>query len=124
MLKQIFRNLFVQILLIVGLVILGIRTYDYLYSNQDLLSKETCLKYVEDDVLGKKLYSETCPRSSYLPNVDLISDVSAAAKSSGGFAFKFHPIPGKENACPALTIVVSRHTGEAWITDVEKQKKE
>ena len=108
------------VLAIAGLLYIGVRGYDYLYSDENLLSRATCLKYAENDVLGKKPYSETCPRSSYSEQVEILSSVSGEANKSGGFAFKFHPVPGNEKTCPAVTIVVSRHTGEAWVTDVEK----
>lgn len=122
MLKKFLRHFFILVLAIAGLIYLGVRNYDYVYSDEDLLSRETCLKYAEDDVLGKKLYSETCHRSSYSEQVEMLSSANGEASKSGGFAFKFHPVPGKENACPAVTIVVSRHTGEAWVTNVEKAR--
>lgn len=123
MLKKFLRHFFILVLAIAGFLYLGVRGYDYLYSDENLLSRETCLKYAEHDVLGQKLYSETCPRAFYSEQVEMLSSANGEASKSGGFAFKFHPIPGKEKACPAVTIVVSRHTGEAWVTNVEKPAK-
>lgn len=123
MLKKFLRHFFILVLAIAGFLYLGVRGYDYLYSDKNLLSRETCLKYSEQDVLGKKPYSETCPRLSYSEQVEILSSVSGEANKSGGFAFKFHPIPGNEKACPAVTIVVSRHTGEVWVTNAEKPAK-
>jgi hypothetical protein len=77
------------------------------------------LKYAEEDVLGNRLYSETCARSSYSEKVELLSSNSEINKP-GACEFKFHPIPGKEKICPTVTISISRHTGEAWVTSVEK----
>ncbi len=104
--------------MISSLVYCGVRNYEYLYSTKDLLSKKTCLRFAEEDVLGQKPYNETCPRSSYLPQVGM----PLAQKDTDNdifFIFKFYPISGKEKSCPPVEITISRQTGEAWV-DVEK----
>lgn len=119
MLSKLLRYLMLWLLVFAGVAFALWRNYEYVYSGKSLLSFETCLKFVEEDVLGKRLYSETCERSSYSEQVELLNSSSDIDKP-GACQFIFHPIPGKEKACPAVTISVSRYTGEAWVTNVEK----
>lgn len=84
---------------------------------EDLYSKATSLKYVEDDVLGDKVY-ETCPRSSYIEAVETVQGEDGG--SSPVFDFKFRPRIGNEKKCPAVTVSISRSTGEAWIMSFER----
>ena len=84
---------------------------------ENLHSKATSLKYVEDDVLGDKVY-ETCPRSSYIEAVETVQGEDGG--SSPVFDFKFRPRIGNEKKCPAVTVSISRSTGEAWIMSFER----
>lgn len=125
MLRESIRFFLILNLIIAGLVYAGVRGYNYLYGDQNLLSMEVSLKYAEHDVLGKKLYGETCSRPFYSRQVEILSTEIDKSNNSGAgaFAFKFHPLPENEGTCPVVTIVVSRYTGEAWVTSIEKPTK-
>jgi hypothetical protein len=86
-------------------------SYMYLRSNIGLLSDETLLEMVSSDVLGKRLYEQTCPRASYSNYVESASGAEYTA------LFKFLPAPGMEKKCPPVSVLVDRRTGEAWLGD-------
>lgn len=96
-----------------GVILVALLVAGYLFVRSDvaLLGDEVCLKIASTDVLGNRLYGESCPRSSYAKEVE-----SVHGSDRGGAAFfKFHPVPGKETQCPLIGIIVDRKTGEAWI---------
>ena len=101
-----------KFLIIVG--VLGVLVwicYRDVRSDTGLLGDETLLKIVSNDVLGSRLYKETCPRSSYTKDIEI-----PAGPDKGEVAvFKFHPAPGMEVKCPPVSLIVDRRTAEAWI---------
>jgi hypothetical protein len=119
MIYSVLKYFFILCLSLSGLAYLMYLGNEYFDSDNVLLSQETTLKYAENDVLGRKLYSETCPRTSYLEKTELVSKVDISKNQSPSFAFKFSPKLGSEKKCPPVTIEVSRRTGEAWIINVE-----
>lgn len=99
--------------IISGVILVALLGAGYLFVRSDvaLLGDEVCLKIASTDVLGNRLYGESCPRSAYAKDVE-----SMHGGDKGGAAFfKFHPVPGKESQCPPIAIIVDRKTGEAWI---------
>jgi hypothetical protein len=120
MLRAYFKHFIILIFGLTLILYLGWRSYEYLYSDQDLLSEKTALGFAESDVLGNRLYKETCSRISYLDKVEMVSSEEKNEVKIGGYAFKFRPKVGNEKMCPSVTVVVSRHTGEAWVTNIEK----
>jgi Na+-translocating ferredoxin:NAD+ oxidoreductase RnfG subunit len=83
-------------------------SYQFVKSDVSLLSDESCLHIVFNDVLGKSKYPETCDKSSYL------STVKNTSESKNVCLFQLQPIPEKEKNCQAIAIVIDRKTGEAW----------
>jgi hypothetical protein len=81
-------------------------SYMYVRSDIGLLSDETLLKIVSSDVLGGRLYEQTCPRSSYSNYVETAPGAEHTA------LFKFFPAPGMETKCPAVSVLMDRRTGE------------
>ena len=106
------------VLIIVGaLVVLMVGGYLYLRSDLDLLGDETLLKIASTDVFDNKLYGKTCPRSSYAKDVE----IPAGPNKGESAFFKFQPVPGMEEKCPPVSILMDRRTGEAWIGDSQTQ---
>jgi hypothetical protein len=102
-----------------GSIALAIYCYqDSINSDDAMYGEETCLRFVEEDLLGKPIYSETCPRYLYENQVGRHGD---DIKNATSFFFTFYPVKGKELSCPAVTILVDRRSGEFWIVDVDKQ---
>jgi len=85
--------------------------YLFFMSDVGLLDDETCLQIAAVDVLGNPLYGKSCPRSSYVGNVEAMHSLS----KDGAAFFKFQPIEGKEVECPSIAVIVDRKTGEAWL---------
>lgn len=101
--------------LIIGCVLVALLCGSYLYLRSDvgLLGDEILLEIVSADVLGKRPYDKTCPRSSYAKDVEI-----PAGPNKGATAyFKFYPIPGMEVRCPPVSLLVDRRTAETWIGD-------
>jgi len=99
--------------IILGLgVILGLMWCGYYYLNSDigLLSDETLIKIISDDVLGNPRYGASCSRTSYEKIV-----VGDSEGGKGSAYLTFNPIRGEENRCPPISVIASKRTGEAWI---------
>ena len=99
--------------IILGMVALfGLMWYGYYYLNSDigLLSDETLINIISDDVLGNPRYGASCSRNSYEKIV-----ISDAGGGKGSAYLTFNPIRGEENRCPPISIIASRRTGEAWV---------
>jgi hypothetical protein len=104
-------------LILIAIVIFGFvwAGHSYLDSDIGLLSDDTLIKIISDDVLGDPVYGKSCPRSAYKDNVE--------SRSGGGKAssyFIFNPIVGQEVNCPSIAIIASRRTAEAWIAGPTK----
>lgn len=84
--------------------------YSYLNSDIGLLSDETLIKIISDDVLGNSQYGTSCSRTSYEEQV-----ASESGGGTGSAYLTFNPIKGEETQCPPISIIASRRTGEAWI---------
>lgn len=84
--------------------------YSYLNSDIGLLSDETLISIISDDVLGNSEYGTSCSRISYEQKV-----ASESGGGAGSAYLTFSPIKGKEDRCPPISIIASRRTGEAWI---------
>lgn len=98
-----------------GTIALAIYCYQNTINNDvAVYGEDTCLRFVEEDLLGKSMYSETCPRYLYENQVGKKVDTTS-------FFFTFYPLKGKELSCPAVTILVDRRSGEFWIVDVDKK---
>lgn len=95
---------------IVLLALLG-AGYLFIQSDAALLADESCLRIASTDVLGNSLYGQSCPRSSYANEVEIVH----GSDKAGGAIIKFRPAAGKEAQCPPIAIIVDRKTGEAWI---------
>ncbi|MNK70492.1 hypothetical protein D3C87_899160 [compost metagenome] len=91
-------------------IILGC-SYFYLRSDVGMLGDKYLLEMLSTDVLGKSLYGKSCPRSSYIDEVD----VSPKGRQDSTVIYKFTPLSGLELKCPSISIIVDRKTGETWI---------
>jgi hypothetical protein len=89
--------------------------YSYLESDRGLLSDETLISIISDDVLGDPVYGKSCLRSAYKDNVE---SRLGGDRSSGYFIF--NPVVGQEINCPSIAIITNRRTAEAWIADPPK----
>jgi hypothetical protein len=103
--------------IVIAIVIFGFfwAGYSYLGSDRALLSDDTLIAIISDDVLGDAVYGKSCPRSAYKDNVE---SRSGGDKASGYFVF--NPIVGQEVNCPSIAIITNRRTAEAWIADPPK----
>lgn len=107
-----------RIILVMG-AIFGLTWCGYYYLNSDigLLSDETLINIISDDVLGNYQYGTSCSRTSYQEKV-----ASESGGGKGSAYLTFNPIKGEEARCPPISIIASRRTGEAWIAgSVEKK---
>ena len=111
MIKKFLFCLSAWVLLLACLFLIVWRNYDATYDDENLLSIDDCLKYAENDVLGNRLHVETCPKYFYYAQAELLS-ATADREKPGACEFKFRPIPGNEQKCPVVTILISRHKGE------------
>jgi hypothetical protein len=108
------RRLILMMGAIFGLVWCG---YYYLNSDIGLLSDETLINIISDDVLENDQYGTSCSRTSYEEKV-----FSESGGGKGSAHLTFNPIKGEEARCPPISVVASRRTGEAWIAgSVEKK---
>ena len=89
--------------------------YSYLESDRALLSDETLISIISDDVLGDPVYGKSCLRSAYKDNV---ASRLGGDRSSGYFIF--NPVVGQEINCPSIAIITNRRTAEAWVADPPK----
>ena len=104
-------------LILIAIVMLGFiwAGHSYLESDMGLLSDDTLIAIISDDVLGDPAYGKSCPRSAYKDNVE---SRSGGDKASGYFVF--NPIAGQEVNCPSIAIITNRRTAEAWIAGPPK----
>lgn len=113
--NRIIKYFFLISCLVYGAIGLIIYCYQNTVTNNDALySEETCLKFIEEDLLGKPMYSQTCPRYLYENEIRKQSGVT-------WFFFTFDPTKGKQLICPAVTVLIDRRSGEFWIIDVDKK---
>ena len=91
--------------------------YAYLNSDIGLLSDETLIGIISDDILGNSEYGTSCSRTSYEPKV-----ASESGGGAGSAYLTFIPIKGEEDRCPPISIIASRRTGEAWIASSVESK--
>lgn len=104
--------------ILITLVVLPILLWGAYYfvhrTNYGLFSEEFCLNVISNDVLGKPLYTPSCPRASY---ADAVESLHTVDKDSETVFLKFTPILGKEMQCPPIGVLVDRRTAEVWITE-------
>jgi len=115
-LKQIVlntRRILVIIFVLFGFIWAG---YSYLESDTGLLSDETLIAIIANDVLGEPVYGKSCSRSAYKNEVEIRS---GGDKASGYFVF--NPVVGQESNCPPIAIIANRRTAETWIADPPQQ---
>ena len=103
------RRILLVIFIIFGFIWAG---YSYLESDRGLLSDETLIVIISDDVLGEPVYGKSCSRSAYENEVEIRP---GGDKASGYFVF--HPVVGQASNCPSIAIIANRRTAEAWIAD-------
>jgi hypothetical protein len=117
--NSLFTKIVIDIrrLILIAIVIFGFvwAGHSYLDSDIGLLSDDTLIKIISDDVLGDLVYGKSCPRSAYKVNVE---SRLGGDRSSGYFIF--NPVVGQEINCPAIAIITNRRTAEAWIADPPK----
>lgn len=114
--NSLFIKTFIDFIRLTGIciVIIGFfwAGYSYLESDRALLSDDTLIEIISDDILGDPVYGKSCPRSAYKDNVERRS---GGDKASGYFVF--NPIVGQEVNCPSIAIITNRRTAESWIAD-------
>jgi len=95
---------------VLSLIIWG--WYCYLESDASLLSDKALIAMISDDILGNPAYGKSCPRSSYVSDVE---SQQGGDVTSGYFVF--NPVKGQEKHCPPIAIITNRKTAEARIAD-------
>lgn len=102
-----------RILFLLGVLgAVAFQCYRFIYvSNVGLFDDDYLLAVASTDVLGKR-GDGSCARTSYDNKVEFLhlSDQREAA------VFRFVPILSQVNACPPVTVILSRRTAEAWVT--------
>lgn len=126
--KKFFILFLSQLLVVMTLISLFLFGVAYFYSDSGLYSDKTLLKFAEDDVLGnpsykgteydipnKLSYKSTCPRILYAKEVEYPYGHGQKGEKSAAI-FLFRPLPEHASRCPPVEVMMSRHTGEAWLT--------
>lgn len=103
------------VLIVIAVLVFMWAGYSYLESDMAVLSDETLISIISDDVLGDPVYGKSCRRSAYKDNVE---SRLGGDRSSGYFIF--HPVDGQEINCPSIAIITNRRTAEAWVADPPK----